>query len=472
MDKRAAFGQITDNASLWLKIYWLPAEIRLIILNFISSHEDLISFMENCPGQVETLWQQYPQQLFPLAWDNVLEDIDPDLIGEAIIVYHLRKIRKDYAIARRSCLETETQQDRDGLEDSLRAILSLDDEPTPELERRLETVLDMAKVIRDVNSLTSRYSNDAWERVRGVAKETGTAPGSVPRAIRLTRVERFKFSRAFLRVETYLITKFWTNARDERHILDMDEDIEPYIPDGTLHNPSQRRQFDSCLRYIFHAYRGHLKKTARHLGIPELPTRDDFAWVRNWDENEKYEYKDYPKFETDDPVLNLRQRSISEEQGFLLSLCESGIGPLEQMHQAKPSALCDELVQQFSRRHVWETVELRHRFSRYDDCADYSYPSDSSYATRRRNRHPVMSLYGEDRNQRYIDDAPSWACASAFLKWKSVVSGSTQLYTRENITLNDHGHWVTLAGTDTAPDHRIPFRLRGRVDGAVRSSHP
>lgn len=447
-------------------------ELQMNIVQSFTNHADLICLMENCPGLVQEIWQKYPNQLFQRAWDNLLKGIDDDLVGDAIMVYHIRKIRKDYATAMRSTQRAERQYDRVWLENDLRAILSLDDEPTPELETKLETVLDMAEIIHDVNLLTNRYSNDAWKRVHGIAQETGTAPSKAPGAIRLTRVEGFKFRQAFLRVEIYLLTKYWTNAQDQRHTLDMHEDIETYIPMGHGFFCPERRRFDSCLRYIFHAYRRHLKNTARELGVSELPTRDDFAWVRNWDENDDYEYEDYPTTETEDPLVNLKQRSISEEQAFLLFLCESGIGPLRRMHQAKDSARRSEILQQFGRRHVWETVELPHRFSRYDECVAHPYPNNSPYASRRRNRHPVMSLYREDAHQRYVDDAAPWACAYNFLQWKLNLFTAAIIWNRENIALNANGRWIMMGDTDSAHGHWIPFRLRGREDGPIRPSHP
>lgn len=445
-----------------------------MILEYTASHKDLVSLIEAYPEWVLPLWERYPSRLFDRAWDNLLNEIDQGVIAEAIYVYQIRKIRQDYATAMGS--SHETQQDRDRLENDLREVISQNENPRLDVEASLDSIFDLARIVQDVNSLTERYSNDAWKRIRHIAEETGTGPVSStsdnPPPIRLTRMERFKFNQAFLRVEIYLLTKYWTNAQDERHILDMGADIENFIPNSDNFS-SERPEFDSCLRYMFHAYRNHLKKTAKELGVSELPTRDDLPWVRNWDQDYDYEFEDYPAFTTDDPVLNFAQRSISEEQRFLLWLCESGIGTLEQTHQVEDSERRDELIRQFSRRHIWDTVNLRHRFSRYDYCVDepLSRVRSASGISRDRNKHPIMSLYGRGAHQRYSILPSKWACASDFLDW-SFKENSRGLRTRGDITLNDHGRWLTHSDTDSAIISGKPFCLKNKVHRDVPHGHP
>lgn len=470
----ATASQVIANPSNRLEGGRIPAEIKFMILQYTASHDDLLSLIEAYPEWVLPLWERYPKQLFHRAWENVLNDIDQDVIAETIYVYQIRKIREDYATAMGS--SHETQQDRDRLENDLREVIGQNDNSRLDVELSLDSIFDLAKIVQDVNSLTHRYSNDAWRRIRHIAEETGTGPVSStsdnPTPIALTRMERLKFNRAFLRVEIYLLTKYWTNAQDERHILDMGADIENFIPhSGDL--SGERLEFDSCLRYMFHAYRSHLKKTAKELGVPELPTRDDLPWVRNWDQDFDYEFEDYPTFTTDDPVLNFSQRSISEEQRFLLWLCESGIGPLKQTHQVEDSERRDELIRQFGRRHIWDTVELRHRFSRYDYCIDEPLSRiPSAYSiSKQRNKHPIMSLYGHGAHQKYSFLPSKWACASEFLEW-SFKENSRGLRTRGDITLNEHGRWLTKSDTDSAIYSSKPFCLKDKVHRDVPHGHP
>lgn len=474
----ASTSQVITKPPNWLDGDRVPAEVKLNILEHVTSHHDLFSLIEAYSEWTLPLWKAYPRQLTARAWDTVLNDIDPDLIPETIWVFHIRKIRKDYAAAMGSA--RETQQHRDRLQGDLRAILSMSDDPLPEAEASLYTIIDLAKVIRDVHSLTFRYSNDAWKRVHHIEEETravaNSPPGrGTPPAIQLTRIERFRFVRAFLRVEIYLLTKYWTNAQGERHILDMGANILPFIPHSR--DVAERSEFDSCLRYMFHAYRRHLKMTAKELGAPELPTRDDLPWVRAHNENYDYQYGDYPTFTTDNRILNFTQRSVSEEQCFLLWLCEFGIGPLEGTHQAEASKRRDELIRCFGERHTWETVELRHRFSRYDYCVDQrlsslcSHNGLDTYALDR-NRHPVMSLYGRGRHQRYANVSSKWACATAFLIWDVKRPDFEVIQTRDGITLNEHGRWITLSDTDSGSGSWNPFCLKDRVHDDVPHGHP
>ncbi|KAL1863122.1 hypothetical protein Daus18300_008114 [Diaporthe australafricana] len=436
-----------------------PADIQFMILQYTSSHDDLLSLMQAYPEWVMPLWKDYPRQLFQQAWDNILSEIAPSVGVEAVIAYHVRNIRKQYATAMEH--RHETQEDRDGLEKSLRDVLDPNSDELPELNQSLDTILGFGDVIRDVNSLTDRYSNDAWNRIRDIARKTGTMPTSpadnrnLP-AIQLTAVEREGFQLAFLRVEIYLLTKYWTNNEEERHMIDVGAHIEPFIPHH-IEWDMPRRKFDSCIRYIFHAYRQHLKKTAKELKVPQLPDRDDLPWVQNWYEGSKYEHPDYIVQTTSDTVTKFAQRSISEEQGFLLWLCEFGIGPLVQTHNAEDTVRREEVLRQFSRRHIWETVELRHQFSRYDVLIDQLppgiSPNDAAYQFIPRNKHPVMSLYGQDEHQSYATSSYSaaWACASRFLIWRFKIENMVMvrnLRVRGDITLNDHGRWITFSDTD------------------------
>jgi hypothetical protein len=250
----ALVAENITRPSNWLDEDRIPGELKLRILEHISSHRDLVSLLGAYPTWVNQLWVQYPKQLFPGALDNVLEDIEPEVVAEVFLVYQIRKIRDDYATAMGSSFETELHRRR--LQARLRDILNIDNDIFPEPEQSLQTILDIATVIQDVNSLTYRYSNDAWKRIHDIAKRTGTSLDSTdvdnPPAINLVRIERFRFNRAFLRVEIYLLTKNWTNAQDQRHILDMGQHIEAYIP--RIMNLDERQEFDSCLRYIFHSY--------------------------------------------------------------------------------------------------------------------------------------------------------------------------------------------------------------------------
>lgn len=470
----APTSQTTNQPSNWLDGYRIPHEIKLMILEYTSTHEDLLSLIEAYPEWVLPLWDRYPSALFNRAWDNVLNDIHPNVRAETTFVYYIRQMREEFATEMGSSHETE--QDRDELRDVLHAILNLPDDPSSLANPGLDAILGLAKVVQDVKSLTFRYSNDAWNRIRNIAEETGTGPDCSPGldnlpAIQLTKSEEFKFNRAFLRVEIYLLAKYWTNAQGERHILDMGANIERFIPHGGL-DLIERDEFDSCLRYIFHAYRRHLKNTAKELGAPEVPTRDDLPWVRNWAEDYGYQYEDSPAPTPDNPIMEFAQRSVSEEQRFLLWLCEFGIEPLEQTHQAQNGLRRDELIQQFSRRDTWETVELRHRCSRYDYCVDEPLSRLEYRFRKHRNRHPIKSLYGLDRHQRYGTISAKWACASAFLDWKFTSPTSRDLRSRGDITLNERGRWITLSDTDAGVGNWNPFELKGTVHYGVPHGHP
>lgn len=476
----------------WLDGPRIPAEVKLNILEHISSHDDLVSLIDAYPEWVLPLWETYPEQLFRRALENVLNGINETLRGKVILVYLIRKAREDYANSMGS--SSETQQDRDNLQNNLRRLLSWDEETLiedyvdendfseehlPGLDPSLETILDIAKVIQDVDSLTHRYSNDAWKRIRDIAEVTGTGSecgsdvSNLPE-IKLQREERWKFRLSFLKVEIYLLTKYWTNEQGERHILDMGRNIRRFIPRRDDRGFT-RLAFDSCLRYMFHAYRSYLKKTARELGAPEVPTRDDLPWVRDWNEAFGYEHQDYPTTKSEDTAVNFAQRSVSEEQAFLLWLCEWGISSLEQTHQAEDSVRHAELLNEFGQRQTWETVELRHRFSRYEKHVDDRLSNLRAEFSDDRNRHPVMSLYGEGRHQGYTHESSPWACASAFLKWDFSLTGPCNFLhyrSRENITLNDHGRWITVSDTDRGATKWNPFWLKDSIRNGAPHGHP
>lgn len=473
----ASTSQTINTLSNWLDGNLIPPEIKLMILEHTSSHHDLLSLIEAYPEWVRPLWDANPKALFYRAWDNVLNDIPPEVRLETTFVYYIRRMRQDFATAMGS--SHESQADRDKLEDVLHFILQSPDDlrPIDELEPSLDAVLGLAMVVRDVKSLTFRYSNDAWKRIRNIAEETGTGPDcstdlSNHPAIQLTQTEQVKFFRAFLRVEIYLRTKYWTNDQGERHVFDMGVDIEPFIPHRN-NRTGERDEFDSCLRYMFNAYRRHLKKTAKELGAPELPTRDDLPWVRTFGQDYDYQWEDYPVPAPDNPTVEFEfaHRSISEEQRFLLWLCEFGIGPLERTHQSEDGSRRYELLRQFSQRETWDTVELRNRFSRYDlDDDKILSPLDGDSDDR--NRHPVISLYGRGTHKRHSELPSKWACAEAFLKWEFKMPGPSGHRFRGDITLNERGRWITMSDTDSGADSWNPFNLRGRIHGGIPFGHP
>lgn len=473
----ASTSQTINTLPNWLDGDRIPAAIKLMILEYTSSHQDLLSLIEAYPEWVRPLWNAYPKALFYRAWDNVLNDIHPEVRIETTFVYYIRRMRQDFATAMGS--SHESQADRDNLEDVFHFILDSPDDTRPidEIDPSLDAVLGLAMVVRDVKSLTFRYSNDAWKRIRNIAEETGTGPDcstdlrNLP-AIQLTEPEQFKFFRAFLRVEIYLLTKYWTNYQGERHIFDMGVDVEPFIPHRN-NRTGERAEFDSCLRYIFNAHRRHLKKTAKELGAPELPARDDLPWVRTFGQDFDYQCEDYPVPTPDNPSVefDFAHRSISEEQRFLLWLCEFGIGPLEQTHQAPDGSRRYELLRRFSQREAWDTVELRNIFSRYDLCDDGVLSHLDRYSEDR-NRHPVVSLYGRGRHQGYSILPSKWACASEFLTWKFKSPGPRGHRFRGDITLNQWGRWITLSDTDSGATDWNPFNLRGRVHGGGPFGHP
>ncbi|KAI3394023.1 hypothetical protein diail_3287 [Diaporthe ilicicola] len=478
----ASTSQPLANPSNWLDGDRVPFDIKFMILQYTSSHDDLLSLLEAYPEWVWDSWMQYPEQLFPRALNNIL-NTKHWLEEEAVIAYHVRNTRKQYAASMED--RHETQEDRERLESNLRDILeifqpSMNLQDLPQWNKSLETILDFGRLMHDVYSLTYRYSNDAWKRIRDIAQKTGSMSASVtnsnkPPKIVLEDEERHSFYVGFLRVEIYLLTKYWTNDQGERHILDMGSSTVPFIPPA---DSEDRDQFDSCLRYIFNAYRTHLRQTARELNVPELPTRDDLPWVPSEFEGHEYEYPDYQPRPTVDPATKFAERSISEEQSFLLWLCEWGISPLERTHQSENEVRRDELLRAFSQRQAWGTVELRHRISRYDACIDQPSPCELKGVKKSdipRNRHPVTSLYGQDLHTTYANVSSPWACASAFLEW----SFDTKRYprmreprVRQDITLNERGRWITLSDTDRGISKWNAFQRKEQFGGAIPHGHP
>ncbi|POS71895.1 hypothetical protein DHEL01_v209714 [Diaporthe helianthi] len=352
----------------------------------------------------------------------------------------------------------ETQVDRDRLQADLRSVLRTRYEgdaarAVPELERNFQTVISIARIIRDTKWLTHRYSNDAWRRLHEVAERTtyhheadtlSSRGLKTPPTINLTEREYFRFNRAFLRVEIYLLTKFWTNRQGQRHMLDMGEVIQDYVP----HRSSVlfKHQFGSCMRYIFHALRVFLKKMARDLGAPELPTRDDLQWVPGMYEPADYLYKDVGTITPQgQPNIDFARRSVSEEQRFLLWMCESGIGPLSGMHGHDDSSRRDKLLSLFGQRWSWDTVELTHRVTRYDVGIDRRVALGDPH----RNRHPVKSLYGSDASPRYGERSSPWACACAFLKWTYCSADREDLSVMQRQGLKLSWYACGLLGYDT-----------------------
>lgn len=148
---------------------------------------------------------------------------------------------------------------------------------------------DYADMVREVDSLVDRYANDAWRRVQGVAHEMGTSdqcpPAGHPSGINLTAEERGRFHEGFLSAEIYLLSTFHTDAQGQRHRFDMGLDLFDHVQLG--HDRSRnrdRRQLDSCMRYIFHAYRAHLRGTARRSARLRSPRRSSprMSHGRSW----------------------------------------------------------------------------------------------------------------------------------------------------------------------------------------------
>lgn len=449
----------------------LPAEIKLMILERVKHPRTLSHLARAYPGWVRGLWERYPETLFPRALKNTFRCIDAMLRPGVLCVYHIRRIRREFTIARRSSVETQTHRDR--LQADLRSIVRsyvvVGNEDMPDLEKKLQTILDIWEIIRDINYLTHQYSNDAWRRIHNIAEKpdqqhSNSHKPTTPPEIKLSRVERFRFNRGFIRAEIYLLTRFWTSRQGQRYMLDMGSDINPCISHTS--NEDRRFEFDSCLRFMFHSLRGSLKKVARDLGAPELPTRDDLQWVPAESEERDYLYKDDGSITPQGrPALDFARRSVSEEQRFLLWLCEQGIDCVRRTHRHDDGCRRYQFLANFSRRHIWDTVELRHRASRYDVDADVDMPLKLRLDPHR-NRHPIMNLYGEGAWQGYTETSSPWACAGHFLEWTLRSTGYRRVAAmqRDGLSLPQGGHWDMWCDTDAVWSYRMPHK---RKDGGT-----
>lgn len=240
--------------------------------------------------------------------------------------------------------------------------------------------------------------------------------------------------------------------------------------DSTL---QERRRFDSCLRYIFHAYRAHLRRTARELGVPEFPIafeqlmtgleegQGEPSCKRRRISTSSASPARHPREEKgvgfsklDEKTLNFAQRSVQDEQKFLLWLCHFGIGPLELIHRALAAVRRVEILEQFSKTQLWDTpVILKHW--RYRNLLN---------KTIIRQRHPVKNLYGFYFRIGYSMGGTPWACASAFLDWEWMVpDGTSGLRRRGDIVLNERGRWITLSDTDGGSGDWNPFESQRHV---------
>ncbi|ROV91860.1 hypothetical protein VMCG_09181 [Cytospora schulzeri] len=473
----------------------LPAEIKLHILKQLDGRG--LHSMIQADSSCLHLWQQYPRQIFRAVFKNIYYKLHPRAQYNAYIAFRLREAKREHIEEMGN--RREDDQDRDVLNETLRSIL-LDEEEEGEEEGKeqssnadgqggqmTEMIMDVdslaaySDLVSSVDSLVDRYANDAWRRVQHISLETGTSNPSPAGTIasnpkiNLTSEERGRFQRAFVAAEIYLLTKFYTNGQGQRHRLTMGEVIHFYVPSRT-HNPTQgeRRQFDSCLRYIFHAYRAHLRRTARELGVPEFPTANEGTRTgleEGEDEPPRKrqrlsassassihhlrEAKGTEISRLDEKTKKFAQRSISDEQKFLLWLCQFGIGPLEQTHTASAAVRRDEMLKQFSRTQLWDTTTLTLQRRSY-----------TANPTRRalRQRHPVKDLYSCHGRLRYGTCGTPWACASAFLDWKWMdPDGTSRLRRRGDVVLNEHGRWITMADTDSGVEDWSPFESQDHV---------
>lgn len=72
-----------------------------------ASHSDLRALLHAYSTWVSELWNRYPKQLFETALRSVVEDNGEKLMPEVLLVYHIRKIRKDYTNTMGSSEETQ-----------------------------------------------------------------------------------------------------------------------------------------------------------------------------------------------------------------------------------------------------------------------------------------------------------------------------------------------------------------------------
>lgn len=448
----------------WLKNFTAPIEVKLTTLDYMENPLNLPKLARAHPKYVRGLWDQHPQALYPQAFRNAFSHIEPELKELVIKLYHIRTIRKEYIVSWGYYDHTGWYKKR--LQVRLRKILSGDD--TPELETKLDTILDIWEIIFDVLYLTDRYSSDAWRRIHSIARRSdqednlSTDPRDPP-PITLNDDERRRFRRAFLRVDIYLLTNFWTNAKGKREMLNMYQHTARCIPHGSM-KLAERQEFDSCLRYMFHAHRGFVKEVARQLCVSEVPPWDDFRRVPGQFDENGYLYKDHKRIiPQQEPRTDFARRSMSEEQRFLLWLCEHGIHRVRKAHENNADERKIELLQDFNKRHSWADIQLRHRFSRYDVYPDRTTSLNAPPYDPHRNRHPIKNLYGEGKHQGYTETSSPWACAVAFLDWTSIPgpAGSFGRMRREGLALGRIGDRRMRCDTDKEWGQYMAYSRKG-----------
>lgn len=358
----------------------LQTEIKFQLLMNLNGRE-FLSLAEVDPDFGD-LWDRYPQQISIALFHNSDRPLEPEAQFDAFIAFRLREAKRKYfeSIGDRR----EEEQGRRGLEDTLQSILLDEDWGSSEdgstgMDISMEVLAAYSNLVSEINTLVDRYANDAWRRIHRIADETGTGDASLatlsPPEIHLTARERFRLQRAFITVEIYLLTTFHNDAQGERHQFNMGDVIHDYVPDAVFAQ-QEGRQFESCLRYVFHAYRTHLRSTARELGVPELPAEKTWQEYENESENENDQPPPKKRSKTtlsspcpsthasedgpDAKISKFSHRCVQDEQKFLLWLCEFGTGPLEKTHRASAEERRDEMLEQFAQGHgAWATCELR-----------------------------------------------------------------------------------------------------------------
>ncbi|KAK7739652.1 hypothetical protein SLS53_005619 [Cytospora paraplurivora] len=453
----------------------LPTEVKFQILLELNGR-DFLSISE-VDSDLGDLWDRYPQQIAYALFNNSNRPLEPEARYEAFVAFQLREAKREYFESMGD--RREDEQDRRGLEGTLRTILlgeawETSEDGSDEMDISMEGLAAYSDLVSEISSLAERYANDAWQRIHRIAAETGTGEPSpadatlCPPKINLTARERLRLQRAFIVVEIYLLTTFHNNAQGERHQFDMGDVIHQFVPDSLFTQP-ERRQFDSCLRYIFHAYRTHLRSTARELGASELPIEKTWQEYPNEDDQSppKKKFKmtlssrgpSNHASEADANISKFSHRCVQDEQKFLLWLCEFGIGPLEQTHRASATERRSEMLEEFAKSHAWGTCELK--------LVDRA---PRPHRDKFRQRHPVRSLYGFYRDIRYPRIGTPWACAASFLDWEWVhPNGVSRLRERGDVVLNERGRWITMSDTDSGASKWNPFESRWH---SVPSDHP
>ncbi|KAG8162319.1 hypothetical protein KVR01_008084 [Diaporthe batatas] len=465
----------------WLDTDRIPNEIKLIILEHVLEPKTL-GCLAKAYEWVEPLWNRYPTLLFPPALEHLMSLIHPEapVRGRIIMVYLIRTTRNRHRAAVGDRPETQAETDR--LQAKLLRILEIGREGLQEhyIRPALQAILDIAAVAGDLARVTDRYSNDAWKRVHQIAAAVDRRHNkyedlSTPPPVELDPAETRRFFRSFLAAEIYLLTKFWTTKRGQRHVFDMGGNVDHFLP--RPYDTNRAGQFESCLRFMFDAHRGYLKEAARGLGAPELPPRDDLQWVPSKREVRDYAYEDYDTTVKDDagrPGADFAHRSVSEEQRFLLWQCEGGMEAISQSEQRPSAQRRAELLGAFSTlRPAWDTVELRHRACRYDTVQDVPRALVQYYGARmvyspERNRHPVGSLYPAGTQLRYPEATAPWACAALMLAWEVSHGGpgavTMGLVRRQGLTIGWHTRWLMHCDTDRNRGDRVPH-IREGPDG-------